>query len=315
MGFVGHRWAGVLLTAVAGCISAASPPPAIVGKGTPAPSATAAPREAGSPDAATSAEHHDEPEEGVVSPEGYDEYEEHELAELEGLEHPTAPQHEPHQPPPQQYPFHATLPAKEMTASSPAQRYASLSPGACRTELGRRKISAVRLGGNVPGIASPMRLPKELNGVRLIVPPKTTKWSMLDCRLVLALDDLTRLLVTHDVTAMAVGNFYRPWSKLRKRVKSQHHYGLAADIVSFTLKDGSTLDVTRDFQATVGEQACGPEAVMHEYTEAAVRLRNLMCDVARAKLFHHMLSPSFNTAHRDHFHWDIKREGYAVIVR
>ncbi len=274
----------------------------------PAPgiSPTAAPPRA----AASEAPREVDPPPGSVDAETeYEEYEEHELEELEQHTHPppTKPQ--------QRHPFHEPLPSKATPASAPAKRYATLSPARCRAELKKRKLPVLRLRGNVRGIANAVRLPKELNGVRMLVPPRSSKWGLLDCRLALVIDDLTKLLAKHDIVAMSVGNFYRPWSRLRKRVKSQHHYGLAADIVSFSLQDGRKLSVERDFQATIGEAVCGPDAVMHEMTDEAVRLRNVVCDVARAKLFHHMLSPSFNAAHRDHFHWDIKRKGYAVIVR
>ena len=213
------------------------------------------------------------------------------------------------------YPFHLPLPSRATGPKDPAKLYATLSPLSCRTELRKRKLKVRRVGGNIRGIATPLRLPKTLNGVRLLLPPRKSKWSLLDCRLALTLDDLTKLLAKQDIVAMAVGNFYRPWSKLNKRAKSQHHYGLAADIVSFTLNDGRKLDVQSDFQANVGDTVCGPNAVINEVRDESVRLRNLVCAVARAKLFHHMLTPSFNLAHRDHFHWDIKRKGYAVILR
>jgi len=149
----------------------------------------------------------------------------------------------------------------------------------------------------------------------MVVPPKTSKYGLLDCRLALALDDLTRVLAKHHVVGISVGNFHRPRARLSKRVKSQHHYGLAADIVSFSLDDGRTLLVERDWQSDIGAPVCGPEATLRVPTDEAVRLRNLVCDVARQKLFHHMLSPSYDAAHREHLHWDIKRKGYAVIVR
>ena len=308
-----------LLGVCVACVPVRDPSPAKSAAPTAAPTAgglatpTAAAAEPDPPGTET-----DPPPDEVLSEEEYLEHEEHELLELAQLptKPPTPAPGAPKTPQSsERHPFHQPLPAKETPASAPAMRYATLSAGACRAELKKRKLPVTRIGGNVRGIATPVRLPKELNGVRMIVPPQSSKWGMLDCRLALVLDDLTRLLARHDVTAMSVGNFYRPWSKLRKSVKSQHHYGLAADIVSFTLKDGRTLSVERDFEASIGERVCGPDAIMHTVTDEAVRLRNVVCEVAREKLFHHMLSPSFNAAHRDHFHWDIKRKGYATIVR
>jgi hypothetical protein len=194
-------------------------------------------------------------------------------------------------------------------------RHASLSPAACRAELTRQKLGARSAGGNTRGIATPLRLPQTLSSVRFITAPSSSRFGLLDCRLALTLAELATVLARHDVVSIRIDNFYRPWARLSKRSKSQHHYGLAMDIVSFGLKDGRALLVERDWQAGIGDTVCGPNAVMREATDEAVRLRNLVCDVAREKLFHHMLSPSYDAAHRDHLHWDIKRKGYAVIVR
>lgn len=177
------------------------------------------------------------------------------------------------------------------------------------------KLDVRRVGGDTRGIATPLRLPPTLGGVRFVTAPSGSKFGLLDCRLALTLAELAVVLAQHEVVSIRVDNFYRPWAKLSKHVKSQHHHGLAMDIVSFGLRDGRTLLVDRDWQAGVGDGVCGPNAVMHEATDEAVRLRNLVCDVARAELFHHMLSPSYDAAHRDHLHWDIKRKGYAAIVR
>jgi hypothetical protein len=37
--------------------------------------------------------------------------------------------------------------------------------------------------------------------------------------------------------------------------------------------------------------------------------------VARAGVFHHMLTPNFDTAHQSHFHFDIKRDGKWITIR
>ena len=40
-----------------------------------------------------------------------------------------------------------------------------------------------------------------------------------------------------------------------------------------------------------------------------------MCEVARKGLFHDVLTPSFNAAHRTHFHFDIKEKDAHQAVR
>ena len=51
----------------------------------------------------------------------------------------------------------------------------------------------------------------------------------------------------------------------------------------------------------------GPEARLVDASPTAIALRDLVCDIARSALFHHILTPSYNDAHRDHVHLDIKR--------
>jgi hypothetical protein len=43
-------------------------------------------------------------------------------------------------------------------------------------------------------------------------------------------------------------------------------------------------------------------------------LRNIVCAAARAGLFHHVLTPNYDAAHRDHLHLDIKRDARSVVV-
>jgi hypothetical protein len=157
-------------------------------------------------------------------------------------------------------------------------------------------------------ILVPLRLAGTLHGVRFVTAPAPSAYGIVDCRLVLALDELASVLATFDVTTIRVDNLYRPRAKLPGSPKrSQHAYGLAADITSFTLADGRTLSVEDDWHATIGEKACGPDAVMNEPNEESIALRNMVCEIARRGIFHHMLTPGFNAAHRTHFHFDIQR--------
>src|SRR5690606_29541791 len=121
------------------------------------------------------------------------------------------------------------------------------------------------------------------------------------------------VLALHGVVRVQLDNMYRPRSKLpaarrgKRRAPSQHAHGLAADITRFWLKDGGVLRVADDWQGGLGEPACGPDVKLHDPTASAIRLHNLVCAVAAEGIFTHMLTPGFNAAHRDHFHFDIKR--------
>lgn len=205
-------------------------------------------------------------------------------------------------------PFDAPMPRPELGRSAPVLRIANLSPAQCRAELARRKLPVKRAGRAAPGVATPLRLTGPVGGVRFIAPGGKSPYGILDCRMVLTLELFAQVLVKHDVVAVRVDNAYRPHARLPGRRKpSQHSYGLALDLMSFTLKDGRVLDVERDFGRVLGEPPCGPESRVAENAESTRALRNLVCDVARRGLFHYMLTPNYNEAHRNHLHFDIKR--------
>ncbi len=220
--------------------------------------------------------------------------------------------HEAHAP----YPFQAPLPHKWLPNKSPAVRDANLSPAQCRARLRKRKLplSGVRIA--TPGVANPRRIAGRLHHVKFITPRRPSPYGLLDCRLALALDTFAGVLWKHGVRAVYVDNFYRPHAHLPGKHKhSQHAYGLAIDLMGLTFRDGTTLRVGPDWHGGIGRPVCGPDAAPVEATPGAIRLRNIVCDVARAGIFQHMLTPNFNKAHHGHFHFDIDRGVKYFVVR
>lgn len=196
-----------------------------------------------------------------------------------------------------------------------------MSPLQCRGELKRRALEVKPAPGTARGIAVPLRIAGPLQGVRFVTPGGRSVFGKLDCRLALALDDMARILRTHEVVEVRIDNMYRPQARLpragkgRRRKTSQHAYGLAADIVEFQLSDGRSLNVERDWHGAIGTAACGPDANLVEPTPEAIALRNLICAVAAERLFNHILTPSYDAAHRDHVHADIKRDAREIEIR
>ena len=215
------------------------------------------------------------------------------------------------------HPFHEPLPPLNLPRSAPAMRYANLSPKQCRAEVKKRKLPVKRDRRPTPGIATAFRLTGPIHGVTYVTAGPRSFYGLMDCRLVLTLADLAEVLTEHDVDRVVIGTMYRRGSRLprSRRKKSQHAHGLAADVVSFRLTDGSTLSIERDWQGELGAPACGPEARLTETTEAAVALRNLVCDIARRGFFHFMLTPNYDRPHHDHLHLDIKRDAKRGVIR
>lgn len=202
-----------------------------------------------------------------------------------------------------------------LDARAPAVAYGGLSASQCKAEVKRRELAVAPVKSPQRGVSGALKVTGVLNGVRVIVPPDSTKFGVLDCRLALVLDDLTKTLAKSNVVSMRIDNFYRPGAKLPGRKKdSQHAHGLAMDIVSFELADGRELAVT-DWGAKIGEVPCGPDAVAALPSAESVDLRNLVCAIGRAGLFNTMLTPSFDAAHQSHFHFDIKPDSARLTVR
>ena len=78
---------------------------------------------------------------------------------------------------------------------------------------------------------------------------------------------------------------------------SEHSYANAIDIGSFTLKNGKTVEVLRDFD--VGD---GPTK-----KAAAAFLRVVSQRANDEDVFSHVLTPFFDAHHRNHFHLDLSR--------
>jgi len=219
-------------------------------------------------------------------------------------------------PKPPHYPYQDPLPDPSSSTGTESTRIANLYPADCRAELARRKLPFQRAYGPGRGIATPLRLTGKLHGVRFITPGKKSIYGKLDCRMALVLDDFAKLLDSLGVVAVHVNNLYRPHAHLAGGHKpSQHSYGLAADIYGFTLADGRTLVVERDFHGTIGDSPCGPDAQIDSPDPNSIDLRNLVCAVARAHLFHYLLTPCYDRPHKNHVHADIKRGSKSYVIR
>jgi hypothetical protein len=208
------------------------------------------------------------------------------------------------------------LPTAVVVKTAPASHWASASPQQCLAEVARRKLGVTRFRGAAAGVATPLRVTGPIAGVRFVAPGRKSKYGILDCRLALALSELAPLLKRYDVVEAHIDNMYRPRAHLPgKKKPSQHSYGLAADLTRLIRADGSELSVERDFQGTIGEPVCGDGArARAELSSEATTLRDLICEVARAGLFHHILTPNHDRAHRDHFHLDIARGARQRII-
>jgi hypothetical protein len=80
------------------------------------------------------------------------------------------------------------------------------------------------------------------------------------------------------------------------------------------LREGDVPLSVDDWGAQIGERPCGPDAVSAP-SDAAIATRNLVCSMARQGFFHTLLTPSYDAAHRSHFHFDLQEDRDALVVR
>ena len=212
--------------------------------------------------------------------------------------------------------YQLPLPDARNVKGSAASRLASLSPAQCRAELKKRGIASKPAGLATPGVGSPLRLSDALQGIQFVAPSGRSKFAVLDCRLALALDELARVLARHQVSAVLVDNFYRPNARLAGTANtSQHAHGLAIDIMGFKLADGRTLVIKQDWHGALTAPVCGPTSEPVNRTREAIALWTMVCEIARERIFHHMLTPNNDAAHADHLHFDIKRDARSFLLR
>jgi hypothetical protein len=193
---------------------------------------------------------------------------------------------------------------------TPAVRYAAMDRATCEAELTKRKIPFS--AAEARGALAPVRLTGPVGGVNFhssIAPSlrKTSSLEILDCRLVLALDDFAAILRRSDVVEVVHLSGYRapprkwPEDKLGKR----HQGALAIDVATFVRADGSKLEVERDFHGAIGAKTCGPKAGPRKATPDALALRSIVCDAADSHLFNVELTPDYNRKHKNHFHLEV----------
>lgn len=195
-------------------------------------------------------------------------------------------------------------------AAMPAVRYGAMTQEACEAELTARKIPFTR--ETARGVLAPVRLGGPLHGVEFRTDEKaeartTSPYEIADCRLVLALDDFAQILEAHEIVEVRHYSMWRPPAKSwpEDTQAKQHAGAVALDAGRFIAKDGTVLDVDKDFHGTIGAKTCGEGAGPKPVTEAATKLRAILCEAVEHHLFNVVLTPNFNRPHHNHFHLEV----------
>lgn len=162
------------------------------------------------------------------------------------------------------------------------------------------------------GVLAPVRLTGPLHGVLFRgegseLERTKSPHEIIDCRLVLALDDATELLRKRSIVEVRHYSIYRlpedSWP--RGKPAARHPGGLAIDAGLFIKQDGRVLDVDKHFHGAIGAKTCGPGARPRPATAEAMELRSILCAIADRRLFNVVLTPNYNAPHKNHFHLEV----------
>lgn len=195
------------------------------------------------------------------------------------------------------------------TGAAPALTYSAYDKATCLAELKKRSVAFT--AAIATGVDAGVRLTGPIRGIDFRGPEgkakqATSPWEIADCRLVLALDDLARILAKHDVVEVLHMSMYRPPPKNAKEFK-RHDAALAIDLGSMVKKDGSKLRVLEDWHGGIGSKTCGPGAGPSVASKEALEIRAILCEAAAAQLFNVVLTPNYNKPHQNHFHLEVTR--------
>jgi hypothetical protein len=137
-------------------------------------------------------------------------------------------------------------------------------------------------------------------GVRLS-PPAT-----MTCQLALGMVHLEALVqefahkeLGEGVRSLNHGGTYNCRKMARFNLVSEHSYGNAIDLYSFTLESGRKITVLRDYGKL--------DAPAESFSKEARFLRGLASAAFDRNIMSVSLSPYWDTLHKDHFHFDMAR--------
>ncbi len=196
-----------------------------------------------------------------------------------------------------------------VTDTRPVLDYIALEKDDCLARLTKRGIEQLE-APPVPSIDAPLRLPKLLRGVRFehwSAPMRSAKVPrpVLDCRLLLSLDDMAKVALRHDVAAIRYNSLYR--GRYARNPGQRHAAGVAIDINAIVTTDDHELVIKRDFAGHgVGSRTCGLGAPWPLDTRAAT-LRQFVCGLDAAGSFNLILTPHYDRGHQDHLHLEVRR--------
>ncbi len=122
---------------------------------------------------------------------------------------------------------------------------------------------------------------------------------VLDCSLVYSLAIMGRYLRAAGIVRATYSSSYQIRNVRGTNRRSKHSYGLAIDVHTYHLEDGTSLSVSEDYEQGLGDEW---DCIGEPLTEAGRLLRRIDCQLHRSGLFRIVLTPDYDAGHYNHFH-------------
>jgi hypothetical protein len=87
------------------------------------------------------------------------------------------------------------------------------------------------------------------------------------------------------------------------------------DVRAFKKRDGSALNVERDFHGHIGDSTCAGTAHPRAPSPASNELWGFVCDAAARAMFNVILTPNYNAQHNNHFHLEITPDAGWMLIK
>ena len=167
------------------------------------------------------------------------------------------------------------------------------------------------------GIADPITVTLPLNGVAYRYSGNTSDRKTLygDCVLMRSMAEAAPILRAHDVTKIVdIGIYnYRCIDQTKTPPNcsmSQHAYARAIDLAELVKTDDTHYSVLNDWVIDTSGATCTAATA----NEKDAFLHQVICELKAASVWNIVLTPNYNSDHRNHFHVDLT-EGSDFIKR
>lgn len=164
------------------------------------------------------------------------------------------------------------------------------------------------VGPSNPGIENPITVKTPINGVNYRYNGNTEQRKTLygDCALMKSLAEGAPIMREAGIVEFVdIGVYnYRCIDQSKTPPNctlSQHAYAKAIDIAGFMTGDGTKYSVLTDWVIDADDNTCGGDTEGGKDTF----LHDVICKLKAADVWNIVLTPNYNSAHRNHFHVDL----------